>query len=177
MRKTKSYLVEICIIAVLAALGFVLDRFFSFNTMGTKINLAFIPAAFAAALLGPVAGALVWGLADLTGSLLLPFGPYHPGFTVCAALMGAVFGWLLKREDVTATLLIKTGIAVVINCLVIGLFINTAWVSMLYGSKTYWGWFVYRLPEYAILVPIELIVLPALVKLSGRIKKQFGAVI
>ena len=172
MRKTNSYLVKICITAMLTAIGFVLDRLLTISTPAVKINLAFLPAVFAAVLLGPVYGACVYGLTDLIGAILLPFGPYHPGFTVCAAVMGALYGvFLYKKEKIT---FINIVIPVVINCLVIGLFINTAWVSMLYGSKTYWGWFAYRLLEYAVLVPVQLALIPAALKLCGRITRSLG---
>lgn len=172
MKKINSYLSKVPIIAVLSALGFVLDRFLSINTPATKINLAFIPAAFGAVLLGPVAGALIWGLTDLIGAILLPFGPYHPGFTICAALMGAIYGFFLYEKP-KVRFFPNIIVPVIINCLVIGLTINTLWVSMLYGSKTYLGWFLYRLIEYAILVPVQLAVLPVIMvaaeKLKGRL--------
>ena len=172
MRKTNSYLVKICIAAMLTAIGFVLDRLLTISTPAVKINLAFLPAVFAAVLLGPIYGACVYALTDLIGAILLPFGPYHPGFTVCAALMGALYGvFLYKKEKINFLSIV---IPVVINCLVIGLFVNTAWVSMLYGSKTYWGWFVYRLLEYAVLVPVQLALIPAVIKLCERIRAQFG---
>ena len=174
MKKANSYLFKIAVVAVLSALGFVLDRFLSISLPAVKINLAFVPAAFAAVLLGPVYGALVYGLTDLVGALLLPFGPYHPGFTVCAALMGAVYGLFLYRKAGKVRFFPNMVLPVLINCLIIGLLINTAWVSMLYGSKTYFGWFSVRLIEYAVLVPVQLAVLPLLVKLSARLKKQFS---
>ena len=182
MRKSNSYLVKICITAMLTAAGFVLDRLLAISTPAVKINLAFLPAVFAAVLLGPIYGACVYGLTDLIGALVMPFGPYHPGFTVCAAVMGALEArgladdrwrrlFIYKKEKINFLSIV---IPVAINCLVIGLFINTAWVSMLYGSKTYWGWFLYRLLEYAVLVPVQLALVPAVVKLCGRIKEQFG---
>ena len=172
MRKSNSFLIKLSIVAVLSALGFVLDRFLSINTQAVKINFAFIPAAFAAMLLGPLCGALVWGLTDLIGALLLPFGPYHPGFTVCAALMGAVYGWFLYKKE-NPRFFKNILPPVLINCLIIGLIINTLWVSMLYGSKTYYGWLAVRLLEYAVLVPVQLAVLPALLQLAARVKRHF----
>ena len=157
---------------MLTAMGFVLDRILTVSTPAVKINLAFLPAVFAAVLLGPVYGACVYGLTDLIGAILMPFGPYHPGFTVCAAVMGALYGvFLYKKEKIT---FINIVVPVVINCLIIGLFVNTAWVSMLYGSKTYWGWFLYRLLEYAVLVPVQLALIPAALKLCGRITRSLG---
>lgn len=173
MRKSNSYLIKICIVAILTALGFLLDRVLTVSTPAVKINLAFLPAAFGAMLLGPVAGACVYGLTDLIGALLLPFGPYHPGFTVCAALMGAVYGLFLCRRNGHVRFFKNILPPVLINCVIIGLLINTAWVSMLYGSKTYFGWFFVRLLEYLILIPVQLATLPLLAKLSNRLKKQF----
>lgn len=173
MRKSNSYLIKICIVAILTALGFLLDRVLTVSTPAVKINLAFLPAAFGAMLLGPVAGACVYGLTDLIGALLLPFGPYHPGFTVCAALMGAVYGLFLYRKNGNVRFFKNILPPVLINCVIIGLLINTAWVSMLYGSKTYFGWFFVRLLEYLILIPVQLAALPLLAKLSNRLKKQF----
>ena len=80
---------------MLTAMGFVLDRILTISTPAVKINLAFLPAVFAAVLLGPVYGACVYGLTDLIGAILMPFGPYHPGFTVCAAVMGALYSVFL----------------------------------------------------------------------------------
>ena len=110
--------------AMMTALSVVLNRFCSIHTAGWTIGFAFVPVALIAIVYGPAAGAAVGALADLIGALLFPFGPYHPGFTVVGALMGAIYGW-----------------------------------------------FLYRLPEYAVLVPLNLILLPVLVKLAGQVKK------
>ena len=40
------------------------------------------------------------------------------------------------------------------------------WVAQLYGSKTYGGWFMYRLMEYAVLVPLHLLLVPVMQKLA-----------
>jgi ECF transporter S component (folate family) len=170
--------------AILIALEIVLNRFCSINTLGWKIGFSFVPIVAAAVIYGPYIGAAVGGLGDLIGAILFPIGPYFPGFTVCAALMGFVYGLflctnsmygpdsLLKFRNVS---LIRNIIpAVLINGIVIGLFINTIWVSILYGSKTYWGWFMYRLPEYALMVPVKIIIIPIIVKLCGKIKKTIG---
>ena len=84
--------------------------------------------------------------------------------------MGIVYGFFLYKKE-------KIGFfknilpPVIINNLVFGLLINTVWVSILYGSKTYWGWFVYRLPEYAVLVPVAAVLIPAILKLTKELKR------
>lgn len=80
------------VLAMLLAMTIMLDRFpgLSVKTPGWKIGFSFIPPMIAAMLYGPIEAALVYGLSDLIGATLFPFGPYHPGFTVVAALMGFV---------------------------------------------------------------------------------------
>lgn len=157
-------------LALLTALEIVLNRFCSINTMGLKIGFSFVPIVVAASLFGPVHAAAVYALADFLGAILFPIGPYHPGFTVGAALMGFVWGiFLHTREGHPGFLRILA--PSLINNLVIGLLINTAWVAMLYGSKTYAGWFLYRLSEYAVLVPLNLVLTPVLLRLCRDLRK------
>lgn len=155
--------------AMMTALAVVLNRFGSIHTMGWTIGFAFVPVAMTAIVYGPAAGAVVGGLADLIGALLFPFGPYHPGFTVVGALMGGIYGWFLYDKE--ARFFPHIAAPSVLNNVVLGLYVNTLWVSQLYGSRTYWGWFVYRLPQYAVLVPVNLILLPVLLQLAKQIKK------
>ncbi len=171
--------------AMLIALEIVLNRILSLNTMGLKIGLSFVPIVIGAALYGPAFAAVIYAIADLIGSWLLPIGPYHPGFTACAALMGLVYGYCLYQKPQT-TEKVTFGrfqghaaipyfpnvlIPPIVNNIIIGLCINTCWVAMLYGSRTYWGWFTYRLAEYAILVPLQLVMIPILLRLCRDLRK------
>ena len=166
-RDTRGSLRRLAACAMMTALTVVLNRFCSIHTAGWTIGFAFVPVALTAIVYGPLAGAAVGGLADLIGALLFPFGPYHPGFTAVGALMGAAYGWLLHREKPRFFPHVVT--PALLNNLLLGLCVNTLWVSQLYGSKTYWGWFVYRLPEYAVLVPLNLLLLPVLLRLKKRL--------
>ena len=116
--------------ALLIALGVILDRLSVLNP-GWKIGFGFIPVVVAAVLYGPSVAAIVYALSDLLAALLFPIGPYFPGFTVCAAVMGAVYGLFLygKKVKFFPNIILPT----IINCL-IGLFVNTIWVSILYYS-------------------------------------------
>ncbi len=162
---------QLVMLSLLVALEIVLNRFLSINTMGVKIGFSFVPIVTAAYLFGPIASGAVYAVADLIGAILFPIGPYHPGFTVCAFLMGLSYGLFLYKKH-------RIGIfknilpPVLINSVLLGLFINTLWVSMLYGSKTYWGWFIYRLAEYAILIPVSLVMIPSIIKICRVIKKS-----
>ncbi len=161
--------------AMLIALEIVLNRFCSINTAGLKIGFSFVPIVIAANLFGPVCAAVVYGLSDLIGAILFPIGPYHPGFTLCAVAMGFVYGLCLYQKAGSARKLKffpNVVIPAFVNNIVIGLVVNTVWVAMLYSSKAYGGWFLYRLPEYAMLIPMNLIITPVLLKLCDQLRKS-----
>lgn len=173
----KSEIKTIAYLAILIALEIVLSRFCSINTAGLKIGFSFVPIVVTASLFGPVHAAIVAAASDFLGAVLFPIGPYHPGFTICAAIMGFTYGIFLHRSD---NALIKWErirffpnviVPALINSIVFGLLINTAWVAMLYGSKTYGGWFLYRLPEYAILIPVNCMLTPVILKMCAKLKK------
>ena len=168
--KSHKRLRLVCFSAVLIAIEVVLNRFFSINTLGLKIGFSFVPIVIAAMLFGAVRAGIIYGVSDIIGAILFPIGPYCPGFTVSAVLMGLIYGsFLYKKERVGFFKNILP--PVLINNLVFGLLVNTAWVRLLYSSKSYWGWFIYRLPEYAVLIPVSLALIPAICKLSKVLNK------
>lgn len=165
----------LAILAMLVAMEIVLNRFLSINTAGWKIGFAFIPPIVAAILFGPIESAIVYALSDFIGAMLFPIGPYHPGFTIVAAVMGIIAGLFLNKRPLSflkinaqwkkIRFFPNVVVPVIINCVLLGLLVNTIWVAQLYGSKTYYGWFLYRLPEYAVMVPVQLAIIPVLLKL------------
>ncbi|MBQ3956814.1 MAG: folate family ECF transporter S component [Clostridia bacterium] len=168
-------------LAMLTALAVVLDRFVPVVfTDSIKVTLTFVPAVIAAILYGPAGGATVWGLADLIGAILFPRGAYFPGFTVTAALKGACFGWFLYRLDPIKGffywldpkyLLHVLPSSFIVN-FVIGLAVDTLWISIISGSKTYWGFFVSRIPAFAALFIMNLVLIPVLQRLCGILRKH-----
>ncbi|MBR6807983.1 MAG: folate family ECF transporter S component [Clostridia bacterium] len=179
-RKRSKATAYVTYMAFLVALEVVLNRFCSINTMGLKIGFSFVPIVVAASLFGPVHAAVIYALADFLGAILFPIGIYHPGFTLCAATMGVVYGICLHIPEGEGRGVIRRKrvrvfpnvvAAALINNLVFGLVINTFWVSMLYDSKNYLGWFLYRLPEYAVLIPLNIILIPALLRLCRELKR------
>lgn len=174
--------VEMLVItALLIAMYVVLDRLVpAIKLPGAKVALSFVAPIVAAILYGPAIAMLVYGLGDLIAALLFPFGQYHPGFTVVAALMGVVFGLFLNKKPLAVfksdkgwdriRIFPNVIAAVLINAL-LGQFVNTLWVAQLYGSKTYWGWFVYRLPQHGFLIAAEIILIPLLMKLCEQLNK------
>lgn len=171
MKKRNRYLFRLVVSASMAAASMVLNRFASIHTMGWTIGFAFVPIVLTAVLCGPFWAAAAGALADFVGAILFPFGPYFPGFTVCGAVMGLVYGLFLYRKNLRWWQVVLPAL---INNLILGLLVNTLWVSILYGSKTYWGWFVYRLPEYAVLVPLNLFFIPVLFRLGAILRRRTG---
>lgn len=166
-----------CQCALLVALEIVLNRFCSIQTPFLKIGVSFIAVVMGAMLYGPIAGAVVGGLGDMVGALLFPFGPYHPGFSICGALMGAVYGYFLhvhsKRFDNHVRLNFWPNIVlpVVINCVVFSLLVNTLWISQLYDSKSYWGYFISRIPQELGLGVVRLAVIPVLGPIARKLQR------
>lgn len=171
----KNLLKNLCLAALLSAIQIVLTRFCAIPIgLGIRLGLGFIPVIFAALLLGPLWAGGVGAVADVLGALIFPSGTYHPGFTAVAFLMGVVFGLLIKKCPINSFKFWAFAVlAVVINNLGLGLFINSFWLSQLYGSKTYWGWVIARLPEYAVMVPLQIIFIPIIKSVSERIIKSF----
>ena len=156
----------ITVIGVLIAMEVILSRFLSINAPSVKIGFAFVPCALCAVLFGLAPTVILEILADLLGATLFPSGSFFPGFTLTAALRGLSYGLLLGKKQSPARILI----AVVINQLALGLCMNTLWISILYGSS-FGALLVTRMVQSLVLIPVELVVITAVVKFGKRVKK------
>ncbi len=81
---------NICYAAFLAALGVVLTRFASYNYGFFRLGFGSIPIIISSLLTGPIYGALTGAIADLSGAMMFPSGPYFYGYTIDAALQGII---------------------------------------------------------------------------------------
>ena len=153
-------------LAFLTALEIVLSRFLSINTWNLKIGFSFVPIAMAAMLFGPIPAATVAAMADVIGAILFPSGPFFPGFTLTAFLTGLVFGLFLREKQTP----LRVAGAVLINQLVLGLLLNTFWISLLYGSA-YIPLLITRIGQCAILIPVQLVVILVLRRAMTGIRR------
>ena len=156
----------ITVIGVLIAMEVILSRFLSINAPSVKIGFAFVPCALCAVLFGLGPTVILEILADLLGATLFPSGSFFPGFTLTAALRGLSYGLLLGKKQTPARILM----CVLFNQLVLGLCVNTLWISILYGSS-FAALLVTRLVPCLVLIPVEFVVITAIVKFGKRIKK------
>ena len=155
------------VLALLIAMEIVLNRFLSINAWNIKIGFSFVPIVIAAILFGPIHAAVVAGVGDFIGALLFPIDAYFPGFTFTAVLMGLVWGLFLHKKQSLANTVISVGI----NQLLLGLFLNTYWISVLYGSP-YWPLFDTRILQAGVLLLVQVIVITAMGEAVPRLKKH-----
>lgn len=170
MQKNKKIVTkEICVLALLTAVGIVLNRFVPVvNLWSTKIDFSFVAVMLAASLTGPIGGAVVGGLIDFIGAVLFPVGPYFPGFTVTAALTGLVFGLLLYKKCNFLRILI----AVLSTQLVCGLLLNSIFISILY-TKAFTALLTTRAIQACVMSAVEILFAELVLdrtKLTQRIK-------
>lgn len=160
--KTKN----LVILSLLIALEIVLSRFLSINTWNIKIGFSFVPVVIAAMLFGPVYAGIVAAFGDFLGAILFPIGAYFPGFTLSAFCVGAVFGLLLKSKP---DYLHVMG-AVLISQIVFSLFLNTAWISVLYGAP-YLPTLATRIVQCAILIPVQFVLICLIAKAMPQLRR------
>ena len=116
---------------------------------------------------GPVGGLLVAVFGDVIGTLLFGTGAYFPGFTLTAALVGAVYGFILHPRFLkwadglsktrTGGLFIRASVAVLI-AEAINVLLNSYWLTY-FIPKGYWLILIGRLPFYAIEIPVFIVLI------------------
>lgn len=164
MKKTR-YLAHLSMFVVLQI---VFTLFIGVATPVTRITLTFIPMAVAGMLHGPVFGLVAALAADLIRATLWPIGPYFIGFSITAALVGALYGLLYKKENMTKTIIFIA----MFKALVLHLFLNTFWVSYL-SKVPYMVLLTPRIIKELFLVPIEIGIN---IYLLPRLKSQMGRI-
>ena len=166
MKNSRFVFVNIAYIGALIALQVVLGNLVQIAMLTKQMNFGFLPIAVGGYLLGPLGGLLVAGLGDIIGTLLFGTGAYFPGFTLTAALVGIVYGWLLspkyntwihklckhRRNELFVRAILGAAAASVIY-----LFLNSYWLTF-FISKGYWIILTGRLPFYLIEIPIFAVV-------------------
>ncbi len=153
--KTTQNILRLVICGMLIALDVVLTRFGSVNLWDRRIGFSFVAVALAAYLYGPVGGAVVHGIADLIGAILVPTGAYFPGFTVTAAVIGAIYGLCFRRSSAVW----RIALGVVGSQVVGSIALNTLWISIT-NHAPFFALLPGRLIQAAIMTPVQLIVLP-----------------
>ena len=125
--KTQIIAVSGMLIAVAAVLGFLKVPISSV----LEIRFQSIPMAIGGILFGPVTGGIIGAASDIICYLVKPTGPFFPGFTISYFLTGVIFGLFLYRKKPS---LVRIIIAESVNAVLIGILLNSIWLSLLYGN-------------------------------------------
>lgn len=168
--KRNSRLFPLVVCALLIAMQIILSRFLSISTPVVKIGFDFAPMALAGMMFGPWWACAVGVLADLLGANLFPIGPYFPGFTLVAGLCGFTYGLFLHRWD-GKLMRVRLFLAVLIVTIPLQLGLDTFWISILY-DKGYLFYLGTRVIKTCVMIPVQLITLPALATLARPILRR-----
>lgn len=166
--KQMSMTHRLVLMAMFAAVQIVLSRFLSINLWNLKIGFSFIPVVIAGILLGPVSAGLVGLVSDVIGATLFPIGTFFPGFSLTSFITSFGYGFFLYKNQS-----MKNIVAAVLFSEIVGtIFLNTLWISMLYGT-----------PFVAVLIPriaqavgmsvVKILCIRVIVKYVPQMKKAF----
>jgi ECF transporter S component (folate family) len=159
---------KIAILGLMIAIEVVLERVLSIKTDVVKIGFGFIPVVLVALLYGPVYAGVTAAMADFIGVMLFPTGVYFPGFTLSAFIAGMIFGLLLYKKEKKLWRVIS---AALIHGLIVTLALGTLWLSILM-SKGALVILPSRLLQFAILVPLQVILIPTFCqRLAGALER------
>lgn len=171
MSKTKKLILS----AMLLALTIVLSRFLSINTPLLVIGFSFVPVVLSAIWLGPKYTAIMYGIADVIGALLFPFGTFFIGFTISAICKGLIYGIVLykKGEELTdKELIIRLIIACTLVIGLISLIMNAIWLVIMY-DKAFFAVLMTRLVPELIMIPVQVITIFVLIKALKPITNKY----
>ena len=166
--QTKMNVKSVSAVGILVAMEIILARF-SIHTWNIKIGFSFVPIVVAAILYGPVAGGLVGAIGDVMSAIMFPVGAYFPGFTLTAYMTGVAFGLCFQKKVTVCNVILS----VLIVQGVISQFLNTYWISFLYGSP-YWLLFGTRIYQTIVLSVVQAVsILLIDKKLIPVLKREF----
>lgn len=150
--KSEKQLFTLTCLALLTAMQVVAARFLSISlTQSIRFSLSFIPVVIAARRFGILGGVIVYGLGDFLGAMLFPTtGAYFPGFTLTAVVSGLIYGLYLAKKGGAVRIILSA----ITSQVVCSLFMNSFWLSMLYGTE-FWAVLISRIPQSLIIGALQ----------------------
>ena len=157
---------------ILLAIQMVLSSYGTIEvTDSLKISLAHLALAPTAVFFGPVVAGMQGALSDILGFMLKPSGPYFPGFTISAMLLGVFYGVSLYRTQPTVLRIVVTRLAVM---LVINICLNTLFLTMLYGPSRL-ATLPVRAMKNLIQLPVDCFLLYTMCRVLHRVPDPLAA--
>ena len=152
--------------AVLSAVHLVLNQFTIPVSQLLEVGFDFLAVAAIGYLCGPWVAGLSGIVTDLLGYILRPNGPYFPGWTLSAILVGVLYGlWLYRRPiKLWRVVLCKLNMVLLFNFL-----LTPLWLHITYGQS-----FVVlsslRLVKNVIKFPLDILLLMLVLKTCERVR-------
>ena len=106
---------------------------------------------------------ILGGLADIIGAIVFPVGAYFPGYTLTEVVRGFIMGSLLHKK----VTLPKTALAVALSQLICSFTMNSMWLTL--TGAEFIPTLISRIPQTAIMIPLQIIVIPLFAKSMERI--------
>lgn len=142
---------NIVIIGLFIALQIIFTRLFSITLPMIRIGFGFLPLAITSIMFGPLYGAIAASIADLIGFFMFPRYTFFPGFTLTAAISGALYGVFLYKRPKTYINLILAVVSVTLSRFIL----NTLWLYILQGSSIF-AQIPLRAFTAIVMIPIEI---------------------
>lgn len=155
--------------AFLTALAVILGFFKIPVTNLIEIRFQNVPVAIGGMLFGPMIGGLIGGLTDILSYLVKPTGPFFPGFTVSSVITGLIYGLMLRKNPS----ILRIFLAQVLYIGIVGIFLNTYWLSVVYGMP-FRASLIPRLPKELIMIPINTAIFAVILKPIYRLVTREG---
>ena len=173
MQKNRNNSLKKLVLAgVFAAISIVLGKLFAFN-IGELFRVSFenLPIILAGIAMGPLFGAAVGLVADITGCLIVGY-TINPIITAGAVAIG-FFSGLIFRIGKVQTMKIRALLSVLGAHIVGSVIIKTLGLAWFYGTD-FWTLVLYRALNYALIIALEYTIIYILMKnkeISSQIKK------
>ena len=153
--------------AMLTAIGIILGFFKLPINQLIEIRFGSLPICMAGMLFGPGVAGVVGALVDIGGYLVKPTGPFFPGFTVSGIVGGIIFGLMLHKKKITFLRVLMTQI---VYTVIVGVIMNSYWLSLLYLKDGYIAAIVARLPKELIMIPVYTVLFYSVLKAFDKVK-------
>ncbi|SDB12701.1 ECF transporter S component, folate family [Pseudobutyrivibrio sp. YE44] len=163
LRDTKTLTVA----AMLTALGIILGFFNLPISQIMEIRFGSIPICMAGMLFGPGVAGVVGGIVDIGAYFIKPTGPFFPGFTLSNIVGGIIFGLMLHGKKITFPRVFMTE---VLYTIIVGVIMNSYWLSTLYLKDGYLATIAARLPKELIMIPVYSVLIFSILKAFDRVK-------
>lgn len=144
---------SITLAAMLGAMGIVLSQFTIVVSDFLKIGFSFLPNRIVYYLFGPFLGMIYAAAMDILTFIVKPTGPFHPGFTINAAISGLIFGLILYKKPLKLS---RIFIATTIKLIIVNILLNSYWISTITG-KAFMAIMPVRITKNILLLPVEAV--------------------